>query len=891
MLTFSNLQIPPPANWQDFESLCWDLWQKIWNDPNTQKNGRQGQPQCGVDIFGRPDQKNKYAGVQCKGKDNYTNRKLTKREVRAEVEKAKSFKPALSEYIIATTGPKDAKVEELAREITETHLESGLFSVHIYGWEDIKARLEDYPDLIEKYYPGLGLNAKALEHKIDEIKELVQKNFEISTEKRTSITSSLESVETHQKPADVDISTAILTPEYQAELDDVQSLLNDYKPEEALHHLERLEKRWLNAPEIIKYRLLTNMARAKLYLNQDCEAARLLIRAWQYNPEEDKAFSDRALGHLLLDQTEEARDYAKKALEKNPASSHVYSILAQTFSDEEKLEDIIAEIPKRFRTTLEVAHTFGRLARKRGDFAEARNWLEIAIKKEKDDSPDLKAELGEVLLQSVMEDKSVIYTGQLSDIQEKQVQKALQLLTSAWEKVANTGIRNFRVSWIASRGLAKRLLRDLEGAIEDNEVALKAEPSDPTFIMNRAILAYENNDNKTAISLARQILSSKETPGAVLLLARALREEGEFSEPIKILEDFLETNPPKEMKEETQRLLIPLYIDSGDFLAARNLSNSMRATDPTNILFLVDAARISRISDNPEEAILLLREAAEHVTISSSFRELLELADGFFFLEQYEDAISIYERFVDKSLKTPFTYKLLDCYYRSGKTGQALKICQNLREKYGPLEFVSGMEATIHESIGDLEKARNVYREYWKEFPEDLGMNLRLAVINFRLSNFEEVDEFLDSSINIDELSMEYGFLLARLYAARDSVKKAFETIYEIRRNFPNNGNAHVNYSIFFFNMEKDSYDWLTSIKVGKDTAVCVRDESGDKKWYIIEDREDRDTSRGEVNLENQFAQKLMGKSVGDKVLIEESQFSTEYGEILEIKSKYVHVR
>ncbi|MBU7025297.1 MAG: CHAT domain-containing protein, partial [Theionarchaea archaeon] len=162
MLTFSNLQIPPPANWQDFESLCWDLWQKIWKDPNTQKNGRQGQPQCGVDIFGRPNQKNKYAGVQCKGKDNYTSKRLTEKEVRDEVEKAKSFNPALSEYIIATTGPKDAKIEELAREITETHLESGLFSVHVFGWEDIKARLEDYPDLIKKYYPGLSVVAKTL---------------------------------------------------------------------------------------------------------------------------------------------------------------------------------------------------------------------------------------------------------------------------------------------------------------------------------------------------------------------------------------------------------------------------------------------------------------------------------------------------------------------------------------------------------------------------------------------------------------------------------------------------------------------------------------------------------------------------------------------------------
>ena len=88
---FSGLQIPPPANWQDFETLCCDLWRSIWKDSNTQKNWRWGQPQHAVDICGRPNQEDSWAGVQCKGKDNYTNKSLAEKEVRDEVEKAKSF--------------------------------------------------------------------------------------------------------------------------------------------------------------------------------------------------------------------------------------------------------------------------------------------------------------------------------------------------------------------------------------------------------------------------------------------------------------------------------------------------------------------------------------------------------------------------------------------------------------------------------------------------------------------------------------------------------------------------------------------------------------------------------------------------------------------------------
>lgn len=55
MSNLSNFQHPPPKNWQDFESLCHDLWKEIWKDPNAQKNGRSGQEQHGVDVFGQPN--------------------------------------------------------------------------------------------------------------------------------------------------------------------------------------------------------------------------------------------------------------------------------------------------------------------------------------------------------------------------------------------------------------------------------------------------------------------------------------------------------------------------------------------------------------------------------------------------------------------------------------------------------------------------------------------------------------------------------------------------------------------------------------------------------------------------------------------------------------------
>src|SRR5689334_18430564 len=114
-------KIPPPKHWQDFESLCRDLWAEIWEDPNAQLNGRSGQQQNGVDVSGHPQGSARWAGVQCKGRSDGYGSRLTLADLKSEVDKAKQFQPPLQELVIATTAPKDATVEELARAITVQH--------------------------------------------------------------------------------------------------------------------------------------------------------------------------------------------------------------------------------------------------------------------------------------------------------------------------------------------------------------------------------------------------------------------------------------------------------------------------------------------------------------------------------------------------------------------------------------------------------------------------------------------------------------------------------------------------------------------------------------------------------------------------------------------------
>ena len=144
--------IQKPENWQDFETLCKKLWGEIFEIPQEiKKNGRSGQAQQGVDVYGIPKGEAKYVGIQCKGKGNYANVKLTESEVDSEIKKSKNFKPTLGTLIFATTANKDAKIEEYIR----LKNDKNDFKILLFCWEDIADLIEENRNTHDWYVKDL----------------------------------------------------------------------------------------------------------------------------------------------------------------------------------------------------------------------------------------------------------------------------------------------------------------------------------------------------------------------------------------------------------------------------------------------------------------------------------------------------------------------------------------------------------------------------------------------------------------------------------------------------------------------------------------------------------------------------------------------------------------
>jgi hypothetical protein len=147
-----SLDLPKPKNWQDFESMVLDAQRLRWKAPSLQKNGRPGQAQQGVDVFG-PDDIGRRVGIQCK---RYATA-LTLATVKEEAENAEAFQPALNTLYVATTNDHDSKLQQQVRLHSDARVAAGKFAVSLLFWEDIIGGLALNPAVFKLHYPTIQL--------------------------------------------------------------------------------------------------------------------------------------------------------------------------------------------------------------------------------------------------------------------------------------------------------------------------------------------------------------------------------------------------------------------------------------------------------------------------------------------------------------------------------------------------------------------------------------------------------------------------------------------------------------------------------------------------------------------------------------------------------------
>jgi len=233
-----------PKSWDEFEEIARSSLKIKWNSPNLVRNGRQGQSQDGVDIFGE-DECGRLVGVQCK----LTTKPISIGIINQEIKNAEGFKPELSSLYIATTADRDAKIQRDVRLISRERVNNGLFPVGILFWDDLTQELIKDEAELSKHYPQLALNKPTHHTPVSQNNELNKElNDLVERFKSIFINHGIEISQIHK----------FLGPEYGIDLQDLANnqLLLNRLTEKVLSEICELfgvSREWLDGEKVPIY--------------------------------------------------------------------------------------------------------------------------------------------------------------------------------------------------------------------------------------------------------------------------------------------------------------------------------------------------------------------------------------------------------------------------------------------------------------------------------------------------------------------------------------------------------------------------------------------------------------------------------------------------------------
>jgi tetratricopeptide (TPR) repeat protein len=670
-------------------------------------------------------------------------------------------------------------------------------------------------------------------------------------------------------------------------------LINQGQPKQALEYLTDLKTElWHKADAIIKYRLLANIGMARLVLEQIADAAAAFLEARQYNPEDEKALALAAMGYMYQGNYDRAEELIQVVLQKNPANSIAHSLRVEMAPATDTLEAILNRVPSPYRDNPYVMAALGKAALDRESYTQAEGWFQTVINQSEGYVDNIKLFLGITLMKSVAQDFSHALAGQLDALNKTKLERAVDLFTGVLGGThpSVSELHPLNLAALVNRSGVLRLLNNQNEAIHDIELALQVEPNNPQLIKQLALLAYEKGDKTQAINDLQKIISNRETPEASLLAASFMMEEGRFVEASEVLEQFqLNGSGGDELKTEAKRLQLQLYLEIRDYDKARKISQLLLDEEPNNLINLVCKIHILiRINGEEDEDIkVLVEQAKASLEVNNNVREKIILANLLYDLKHYRDAVKVYERFVDKRLNNQLTHRLLNAYYYAGDYGSALDLCQQLLSQHGSIPYVSEMATFLYQTIDDSAAARELCEEYLKFFPNDISMQLRLALVNYDTDRLNDLDHFLDSNPSIDTLSIEACQHLIDLYKVRDRWHHFFDTLYETRRRFYDEGQVHAFYVISYMEGKKLQPETPSQERVESGCAVLLRDEFNSESWYILDARPDAELTRHELGINQPLYQKLLGKTLDDKIILAEDLLGQKTITIVAITNKY----
>ena len=883
MTDHSNASIRPPKDWQDFERNTRILFECILNDITVQNNGRAGQSQNGVDIYGRKDGRgSEWFGIQCKGKDINFGGEVTESELRLEVEKSRNFKPTISYFILVTTAPVDVKIQAVARKIIEEReLEGNPLNVAVWGWGELENRISLYPRALQAFEPDAFPHTNQILADTSYIRSQV--DFLVQ-----EVQSSKHLIKTGY---DTSAEVEILDKFIHSEIDKYRDLLKEGKSRTALQLLEKLRNEiWGSASDRIKFRLITNIGSANFELSNKKEAISCFLEAITYQPEDKIALANLALAYLLQNDTVKAIDAARKALLKDEANAEAASYLIQAHIFDESLNDPQELVSSVLSGTASVDIAVINFYRTRND----KKWVGVA-KEALHRNPENEQIIrfaAEAELEIALSARRLtcIQTLQATTNIEE-IKKASQILKILWDKQCSSEYPASDASLPHNLAQLYRIMDEKVLASTVVAQAMEKMPEDVNLMKLQVSFLLSNNETNEAITVLKKLNNDAESR---LLYTEILSKKDPVA-AIEILKDFKST---KDLEEFHVILAASIRIDS--WLTHPILSkhekidnaikeyNVIKELYPNHVLVSLIHSEILEYSDQEEAMNEEIKQALLVLDESTDYYERYLIAQRLEKLNRYSDIADVLDGYVNASFDSPPLRTLYYSLINSDRRSQALAFLSEMPKEVSEKPDILRATIKLHLRRGDYIAADLAIGKLLILQPKNLHIHLNRIDIWLRQRNETAIKEFLATRVEGLEGLPEERMRLAHLLDRYEHYERALALGYKMFLENSRNHDIYLAYIGLLLKPNSSKAIDLTRTIVNEDTAFVLRNHSNLNKieTFVIEQDESLRLHEDAVAETNPYAKAALGHAEGETISIP----NKGDWEIISIKHKYVHL-
>jgi tetratricopeptide (TPR) repeat protein len=866
-----------PTTEEQFEEMCFHLYRKEWNDPGCTRLGGVGQSQYGLDIIGTYG--TQLIGVQCK---HYVKTPFILATVEGDVEKADKAGIAVDHVIFATTAANKTELVLKVRDLSNARKKVGKFTVSVAFWQELSGMLRLNKDVAREYVPGFPggtlLQVKeATETTLAIVKSSSERELEFQADVRSQLASINDHVSTTEAASSLPQSQGTeAEPLIAKNLDLVRGKLLEGRPKEAVELLQSLGNPDRFRDTYSQFRWHTNRAAVHMLEGKKAEAAREYLAAAAIDPKLEKAWSNRAHAHLLLNDAAASLETSREGLDAYPESAPLWALhvgAKMLLGDAEPDRDV----PKHIQETSDVKFTLSQVRHKQGRLEESMDLMRLCTE---DDAPSLEVRrsyLAAVLTWATV-DPVAAHHDQLLPKQRDALADALRLLEPLEATLAALQVDTVSEELANNVSVALLLTKNCGRARAIAATTLVRHPTSEGLLRIRVNELADKEDFAELHKLTDGRYDDLPT-STLAALAEVSANKGDLDWHQSVVAALGKRERSEHQAAELRALTIHAHWAAGEKVQAIQLANDLLVEQPSHVLTHVLLSRMLLQKGEVLPAAKQADLALKALKFDSTTGEVLHVADLMYERKLYPEASVLYERIATSPGGNGLTQRHLECLIESGQRRKASEILKALPTDVRDMPSFRRIESNLARQMGDWPRMRDVLKQELDRVPTDSGVAVGYIGALHRIPNEKDaLKAYLASDPVYDGKQPLNEVEVAKYQREHGFTALALKRLYRLFRTHPNDS-ALGGYFLAQVLIGKLVPE-LAQAPVVAAASVVVHLRAGAETRDIAIDFDtaiDNASWPELVSVDSDTAQILVGKVIGDKATLARGIGDVEY--------------